>query len=89
MYLKYYVGKKNEGRTISRALWHLQVECLALVVFPHFVVDRIRGLATEQAAGVGEKGTCGCGWEFAAGKSVSQSVLEERGADEVGWNEAH
>ena len=77
-------------RTIARALWHLQIEALAGLVFlAHLVIDEARRLSAEQAAGCKGTGADGHRKVLAAGESVLGDDLDERGAGEVGYNEPH
>lgn len=70
--------------TVACALGHLQVERLALVFFAHIVEAYKRILCAEAAAGC-EKAKADRFWaDFAECESVSEGVLEERGADKVG-----
>lgn len=71
-------------RTVACALWHLQVKRFVLVFFPHVVVAQERILRTEAAAGCEKLNADRCWAGFAVCESISEGVLEERGADKVG-----
>lgn len=82
--------KCSVQRTVSRALGHLQVEILGLVVFAHIVVNSAdRGLNAVYASRLGRTSWRRKASKFAANNCVSRDVLEERGAGEVGCKEPH